>query len=152
MVDGDPRLGMSAVRSANNAVVMTFASHTLDPHYMTLRLGQGGPILDTVAVQTLALQSSDTHSMEVVQTFADGSELVEVAVNLGAVPANLALQVDVFGGGITFDDGTVWRVVNGSAFTADGQYTYYLVRSADSLANFCHSVSLQQAGQTLALW
>jgi hypothetical protein len=149
-VQADPRLAFSFSRPTSNTVSATFTSSTLASQYLTYRLGADGPILDAIPVQTLSLLSTDSRNLDVLQTFDDGRELVAVTVVLSDVPTNASIRFYIFGGGVTLDDGTLLRYLTASDFSDSGQYTYYLIRSADSLATFCHTTTLYQGEQPVA--
>jgi hypothetical protein len=151
VVEADPRLTFDLTRLSTNSVKMTFVSNTTEPQYLVYRLGGGGPILDAVPVKTLTMFSSDLQNLNIQQTYPDGRQLVSVTVWLGDMPPNVSMYFYIFGGGVTLDDGTLSRTVTASAFVGNGQYTYYLIRSADAPANFCHSTSLYQGGQSIGV-
>ncbi len=148
-VAADPGLGLSVTRPSSSSAALAFVSHTLAPQRMTLRLGEQGPVLDSTEVQTLAMSSTDEQEISIQQTYDDGRELVAVTVSLGDVPANVTLYTYVIGGGVTLDDGTLQRYVPASEFSESGQYTYYLIRSADAPASFCSVTLLYQVGQRI---
>jgi hypothetical protein len=147
-IEADPRLNLTTNR-VGNAVTLNITSFTLETQYLAYRLGLNGPLLDAVAVQTLDLYNGDFTKNYVAQTFSDGSQMISFSLALGTMPSNFSMRIYVSGGATTLDDGTSSRIVTAADFSADGIYTYNILRSADSAAYFCHGIAVYQANKTL---
>jgi len=144
VVEHDARLDVESRALAGGGRRFRLTTWMDEPLYMVARLGDEGPVLDNAAVSGIpAYQPS---YWKVVQTFRDGSHLVEARIFLGNIPDDLTMELHIFVGGVTFDDGTIDRVVTAADFNEFGEYTYYMIQSADTLTSTCHSTKIYQDG------
>ena len=91
------------------------------------RLSDGGAISD--AVQATPVWADNGTYYRVVDTYADGSQLVEVSLLLGAIPEGTSVVLEIFVSGVTFEDGTRTKTLTAADFDADGHYTIRFVRA-----------------------
>ena len=80
--------------------------------------------------------------MDIIETYQDGSRLVEVAIWMSAVPADLRMSLNIFVGGVLFDDGTRTRIVTAGDFNAFGEYRYRMVQGPTVKTSVCHTTSI----------
>jgi hypothetical protein len=111
---------------------------------MVARLGANGPVLDSAKVS--AIQGDHGTYFKVVETFADGSRMTEVRLQLGYVPSDLVVQLHIFVGGVTFLDGTLNKTLTAADFNELGVCTYRLIQSAESRTSTCHTTRIYQGG------
>lgn len=116
---------------------------------MVARLSAGGPVLARCSVASISYSTSkEDGSFRVVETYSDGSSLIEGRVALSDVPADIKVVVKVATSGVTFDDGTITRTLTAADFDANGVARFYFLSSANARTSICHSFSLYQ-GATL---
>lgn len=114
------------------------------PYYMVARLGMGGPVLDSAKIS--AIQGDHGTYFRVVETFADGSRMTEVRLQLGYVPADVVVNLQIFVGGVTFLDGTLDKTLTAADFDELGVCTYRMLQTAASRTSTCHTTKLYQGG------
>lgn len=83
-----------------------------------------------------------------IEEFADGSNLIEVTLAFGNIPADFRLEMDLFAGGVTFIDGTLYKVFTLADFNDEGVLKVLMVQSAGK-ANDCHRVKIFQGDAQL---
>ena len=86
---------------------------------------------------------ADTYT-KLVQTYADGSQLVEMLLVLSPVPADLSVQMDLIAGGVIFTDGTTSKTFGAADFDALGQCKVQFIRPAGARTSVCHSIKVFQ--------
>jgi hypothetical protein len=119
------------------------------PARLLARLGTDGPVLAATRVDAVTYRNSSIEQFTVIETFADGSQLIEGRVNLGLVPADLVIKMHIFAGGITFDDGTVDKTFTAADFSATGELRYRFVRAPGAYPNTCHTIMFYQGATAI---
>jgi len=99
-----------------------FSLNSPSPAYIAARLGDAeGPILDSTRIEPLSfIVIPDLRKHTVVETFDDGSVMVEGLIVLSHVPDDLKVHLRIFVSGHTFDDGTIERTVTAADFDQYG--------------------------------
>jgi len=115
-----------------------------EPLYLVTRLGTGGPILNATAAKGFNLWSGIDTYTKVIESYSDGSELVEMLLVMSPVMPDVTVELDVIVGGVVFDDGTTTKVLSASDFDALGQYKVRFVRPASAKTSVCHSITVYQ--------
>lgn len=114
------------------------------PKYVVARLGAGGPVLDSTAINGFDTQNANTRLLVV---YPDGSQLVESGVVFtGTMAPDLVFQFNIFVAGVTFDDGTLVRNLSPSAFDSLGRAWVRLIRPAAARTSVCHNLKVYQNG------
>jgi hypothetical protein len=116
-----------------------------EPLYMVARVCENGAILDSAEVT--ALTGDNGSYWRVVETYPDGSRVVEVQLRLGEVSDDISVVLNISAGGVVFEDGTLLRTLTASDFNEVGVATYRLVQSAASMSSVCHGTSIYQGTQ-----
>ncbi|MBQ4417479.1 MAG: HAD-IC family P-type ATPase, partial [Butyrivibrio sp.] len=93
-----------AAEAAGSGVTLSLLTHADRDLGLVSRLPDGGAISD--AVQVTPMWADNGTYYRVADTFADGSQLVEVSLLLGAVAEGMTVDLEIFVSGVTFDDGT----------------------------------------------
>ena len=144
-LEGDPRLTVTAQTNASPDV-QTFGLliDQNEPRTLVTRLGAAGPILASVPATGIRLFAApDTYNATLVR-YPDGSRLVETLEILSPVLTNVTVQISLIVGGVTFDDGTIYRELTASDFDSLGQCTVrFLMPSGVRTAN-CHRITIKQ--------
>ena len=123
-------------------------THSGAEQHLVARLGEHGPILDNAIIHTVVSSGNIKSAWDVVTTYPDGSELWRGQINLsGLLTENLWIELTIFRGGAVFADGTTRMVVTAADLDEDGNFVYYLIRSADYYSP-CHNIRIYD-GETL---
>ena len=91
------------------------------------------------------LSFNDT-TFKLVETFDDGSRMVEASIILSRVPDDLVMAFSIVKGGITFEDGTLTMTVTAADFDEFGRFRYRLIVAPDVNGSACHRYSFSQGG------
>ena len=103
-----------------------------------------GPVVDAARVVPVYADAGDY--WRVTRTFPDGTRLVEVALRLGAIPEGLEIRLDICVANVTFEDGTLTKILTADDFDEDGVCKYRLLQGADSTTSVCHTTHFYQDG------
>jgi hypothetical protein len=121
------------------------------PRYMLSRLGNGGPVMDSAVARGFMLWSSTDTYTKVVQTYPDGSQLVETLLVLNPVLPDLTVRLDVIVGGVVFDDGTTTKILTPADFDVLGRALVRFIRPASAKAAVCHSTTVLQGSTVVGI-
>ena len=131
-------------RPEGGAREFSIGTHVREKQHVVARLGTGGPVLGNVAVQGFRLYSAAETYVRVLETYDDGSQLVEMGLVLSPVPAGITIRLDVQVGGVVFDDGTISKELRPPDFDALGQARIRFVRPATAKTSVCHTTRVFQ--------
>ena len=112
--------------------------------YMVARLGADGPVLDSAMIS--GIYADHGYYYHVVDSYADGSRLIEVRLQLGHIPQDLSVALHIFVGGVVFEDGTLDKILGPADFDELGVCSYRLLQSASSFSSVCHTTLFYQGG------
>ena len=89
----------------------------------------------------------------VVHTYPDGSQLVEQTLVFNVLPDDTEVRLNIFVGGVTFEDGTLNKVVRADDLDPFGRYTYRLIKGPTVTTSVCHTGYVYQNNQFVgSLW
>lgn len=111
------------------------------------RVSENGAISDAIQVSPIWYDNGTYCRVE--QTYPDGSQLVEVSILLGNVPADIIVKLEVFVTGVTFEDGTCVKTLTADDFDDDGMCAVRFIRIRGSQTSVCHRTSIYQDGRQL---
>jgi hypothetical protein len=97
-------------------------------------------------IEGFNLFTGDAVQARVAERLPDGSQIVEMAMILSGVPLDILIRIEIFVGGITFDDGTIVKELTAADFDNLGQYTVRFIRPATAQTSVCHRTKVYQAG------
>ncbi len=117
-------------------------------HVMLARLCPGGPIVDSVRLDTCWIQVAADGYFWVVDKFED-SELWEVESIQRNLPDTVDLQIKVYVGGVVFDDYTLERWITNADYDEIGIYRFRLFHPNDAETSVCHTFKAYQDGEFL---
>ena len=145
VIEYDTRLTVTGTAVEEGGWSFSLLNGDDDAYRMLARLGENGPVLDSATVTGIA----GTHDLQwrQITVYDDGSRLVEVTLRLGYVPPDLEIYLNIFVGGVLFDDGTLTRVITAADFDELGRYTYRIIQAASSHTSVCHRTKIYQNGQ-----
>jgi hypothetical protein len=139
VVQADPRLTLvNKGPLATGGRKFQITADAAEPRQVVARLGTNGPVLATVAVEGFRIARTSQTFVRQLQRYPDGSQLIETGLVLDPVLPFLTLRLDIFVGGVVFDDGTVTRTLTSQDFDALGQTTVRFVRPASARTSICH--------------
>ena len=120
-----------------------------ETHYANIRLGQDGPILQSIPIRGMTLRDAQDTSTEFVQDFADGSYQVDMPVVVTNLYPDVRINYFIFIGGVTFDTGGVQKDYFPNDFDALGQAMVSFIKTSSSGSN-CHRTSIWQGDKRIA--
>jgi len=138
--------GLTVALSGTNSTLT--ATSTYMDHYITLRAGTGGPILDSRRANVFWVQTHLDCQAKVVE-IRPTSQVWEHRMITFGVPVDTVIELRVFVGGVTFDDLSVVRWINGSALNQAGEYRYLMIRANSVSSSTCHTIKSYQTGINL---
>ena len=147
LLEHDSELALDAEVSASGGVTLSMFTHTDRDLGLVSRLYDGGAISD--AVQVTPVWADNGTYYRVARTYADGSQLVEVSLLLGAVPEGTSVTLSIFVSGVTFEDGTRTRTLTADDFDEDGHVTVRFIRARGVTTSVCHRTYIYQNGKLI---
>ncbi len=148
--EADPRLQFENL-GEQGSPRLRFRSEDNDPRTIVSRLGENGPVLDSVGVEGIRLLSSWETNVRVLGALPDGSRLVEMTTILSPLPEDIEVHLRIFVGGVVFDDGTIERVLTPEDFDELGQTTVRFIMPAWAITSSCHRTYVYQNGELVGV-
>jgi regulation of enolase protein 1 (concanavalin A-like superfamily) len=147
----DPRMAVEAQRDLpEGGKQFEFRVDSIGKRTVVARLGANGPILDSVAINCIALYSGDQTGFEVVETLPDGTRIIELTLAVNGNLDDLSFLLDVFANGLTFEDGSVSRWVTAADFDSTGRARIRFIASKDTHSG-CHKLQVFQGGKLVGV-
>jgi len=146
VLDADQRLIFDKLADLPEGQRMGLVADRNEPRQVLALMGTNGPVLDSARVLGFRFWSSEGTYTKVLQTYPDGSQLVETLLILSPVPADLTLDMKVIVGGVIFTDGTTEKILSAGDFDALGRCKVQFIRPASARTSVCHSITLYQNG------
>jgi hypothetical protein len=114
--------------------------------------GTCGPLIKQQEVDEFTLDTQATEFIGVIETFADGSMLVQTNLELSPKVENLIVTLNIFVSGVTFEDSTLVKTLNTSAFTLDAEsgkylYPYQMIVTPGIKTGTCHTIKVMQGSE-----
>jgi hypothetical protein len=138
VVEADPGIGLLSEERAGGGYEFSLTARDNRSRYMIARLGEDGPITDRARVRGIRYETTAFYEVQIIDRFADGSELVEYTIHMDEVPEDLEIELHIFVGGVLFDDGTRNRTVTAADFDEYGYYRYRMVKAPGIRTGACH--------------
>src|SRR5690606_30126832 len=107
----------------------TLGSTNTGESYVIARLGEEGPIADHATVHGIKVSSNDQTSVDVLDVYADGSYLVGVPLMLSRITPDTRVEIEIFVAGVTFEDGSIFKVLTAEDFDEFGRYYMKFIKS-----------------------
>ncbi|WP_176014997.1 right-handed parallel beta-helix repeat-containing protein [Victivallis sp. Marseille-Q1083] len=119
--------------------------------YLTSRLYEGGPILDSTHTRRMFYATQqDEGYVKWLETYPDGSRLIEGYVVLNEVPADIMLKISLIAPNIVFQDGTRQKILTAADFNENGIAHYNILLPPNSTNAACHEIRFYQGGEYLS--
>ena len=144
VLEHDAALDVSAAPLDNGGVALTLTAVKDRLHGLVSRLGDDGPVLDAAQVQPVWGDNGSYY--HVLSNYADGSQLVEVVLRLGAIPDGLSVKLEIFVAGVFFEDGTRVKTLTAADFDENGCVRLRFLRAANITTSVCHRTYIYQDG------
>ena len=144
VLEHDSAMTVSAEPLTTGGVKLTMLANKDRDHGLVSRLGEEGPVLDAAQVQPVWGDNGSYY--HVLSNYADGSQLIEVVLQLGAIPEGLSVKLEIFVAGVYFEDGTRIKILTAADFDEIGCIRLRFLRSANIKSSVCHKTSLYQDG------
>jgi len=138
--------GLTVALSGSNATLT--ATSTYMDHYIVLRAGTGGSILDSRRANVFWVQTGVDSYLNVVEV-STTSQVWEGRLVTFGVPFDAEIELRIFVGGVTFDDLTIVQRVLGSGLPQAGEYFYRLIHPNSASTSTCHTIRAYQYGTLL---
>jgi hypothetical protein len=135
--------GLTVALSGSTATLT--ANSTYMDHYILLRAGTGGPILDSRRANAFWVQSAVDSYINIVET-RPTSQVWEGRLVTFGVPSDTEIELRIFVGGVTFDDLTIVRWVSGASLSQSAEYFYRQIHPNSVSASTCHTIRSFQGG------
>jgi hypothetical protein len=147
VLDADSRLFAEQIAAlAHNGVRLSLLTDQAGPRRLISRLGDGGPVLSSAKANGFRVFATPDTYNEVIETYPDGSQLVETMVILSPVLPDLKVRIRVIVGGVTFEDGTTHKVLSKKDFDTLGQHKLRFILPQSVQTANCHSLKVIQGG------
>ena len=147
LLEHDVSLRVSSETNASGCVSLTLSTSADRDLGLVSRLAGGGAVCD--AVQVTPVWADNGTYYHVVQTYPDGSQLVEVSLLLGAVPPGTGVELKIFVSGVTFEDGTRTKTLQPDDFDDNGHVSVRFVKARGVTTSVCHRTYIYQDGQNI---
>jgi len=134
--------GLTVALSGSTATLT--ASSTYMDHYVALRAGTGGPILDSRRANVFWVMSGVDSYARVIQKDAN-TQLWEHRMVTFGIPSDIKIEIRIFVGGVIFDDLSTCRILPGNSFGQASEYRFHMIRPNSVTSSTCHTIiSFQQ--------
>jgi hypothetical protein len=148
-VEYDDRLFLSNSGAAVGSAFSVMSS-TVGDFKVLARTSLDGPILDKGTVSVFAVASTTaTMDTQTVFTFENGDQLVRMGVVVENLPPGGYAQLDIFVGGITFQDGTRSKKLYAGDFDENGVANVVFNFPNGAKTSICHTLKVFDASGTL---
>jgi hypothetical protein len=123
---------------------ITLTADENEPRYVLSRLGPQGPVLNSTRVNAFQFWYGASTYTRPVQTYPDGSQLVETLLVFSPVLPDVTVTLNALVGGVVFEDGTTVKVLKAADFNPRGECAVRFVRPASARTSVCHSIRIAQ--------
>ncbi len=118
-------------------------SNTADS-YIIARLGENGPIFGHATVRSIRVATISDTAMDLLQVYPDGSKLIGVPIIVSPLTDDTRVEVEIFVQGVTFDDGTIVKVLTKADFDEYGRIYLKFIYPAGVPGSICHRVHVYE--------
>jgi hypothetical protein len=115
-----------------------------EQHVIISRLGESGPILDSAHADGFNLHCGGQVYLKVMETYADGSQLIEMGMVMSPVVPTTRVRLRILTGGVVFEDGTILKELTATDWDELGSIKVRFVRAAGLKGSVCHEVKVYQ--------
>ncbi len=120
------------------------------PRFVTARLADG-PLLARQQLTGVDCNANGATYVKVIETYEDGSELVETLIVMSSPQESMTTELDIFVPGVLFETGEISLVISADEFDELGMKKVRFIRSAGVSTSICHTLRLYQSGEYIGL-
>ena len=124
------------------------------PYWIRIN-GVNGPVVANEEIDAFTIGSTAERFIGVVDTFEDGSMLVQADLLLEPKYQGLDIILHIFVAGVTFEDSTLTKVIASDDFVTgeDGiaRYSYQMIMLEGLVTGPCHTIAVQQDGPPISV-
>lgn len=131
-----------ATEQTDAGIAISVSAPLEGDYAVVTRLPNRGAICDTLRVTPLYPDNGLYYS--VVETYSDGTELIEVYIWLSHMEEEVRVACEPFVAGVTLDDGSKWRVYTAQDFDALGNLTVRFLKAPGVKTSVCHRTYIYQ--------
>ena len=142
-IESDARVVLAEHASVNNLYDYSLKTDTRLDRYLWARVGEQGPILDAAVIRGIEVATLAKTGLFVEQTYPDGTVGVMMPVVASRLPEDLRITLDIFIGGVLFDDGTTLKTLGPADFDPTGVIYMHFLKSEGKTAT-CHHTKVFQ--------
>lgn len=146
--DGDLHLNYES-GPENGASNLTISATQPGGGTVQARLGGSGAILTNLWVQSFRLQTGLDTYVHLMETFEDGSQMIEMGFVMYPVVPTVEIELRVIVAGVLFEDGTVTHRLKAQDFDELGRAAVRFIRPASARTSVCHSITVFQGDKLL---
>lgn len=132
-------LRMSPTAGKNGETSKEFSAEKGGAWHMVGRLGETGPIVDTLAFISHDSTSSSTLSrIEVVADFGDGTSVVCIYLASDSLPPGGYVRMNILAAGVQFLEGGSEKIIHAEDFGPDGLLRVMMTTPTGTITSICH--------------
>ena len=117
--------------------------------YVLARIDEDGPVLDHATVRGLTAASNDETSVDILETYPDGSRLIGTPLILNRVTPNTRVEISIGVPGVTFEDGSIFKVLTAADFDQFGRAYLKFLWASSAPYSFCHTIRVFEGDKEL---
>ena len=136
---------------ANGTTRYSIMTQAPDTYYANVRLGVGGPILQTIAIRGMTVRDSDRASVMFIENYEDGSYRVDMKVVVDNLHQDVRVNYNIIIAGVTFDTGEVNKDYLPADFNDLGQATVTFIKTGTD-GSACHTTKVWQGDVLIAAY
>ena len=148
VLDIDPRLQMAFDTTSGR---YSLTNDSIQPRVLLARLGTNGPVVASTDVNGFNFYNDADSWLRLVETYSDGSQLVEAGFILSPVLNDITVECQVIVSGVSFDDGTLAKILTPADFDSLGICRVRFIRAPGVKTSVCHATRIYQ-GTELIGW
>lgn len=132
-------LRMTSMTGKNGETSKEFSAAKGGAWHMIARLGETGPIVDTLAFISHDATSSSTLSrIEVVADYGDGTSVVCIYLAADSLPPGGYVRMNILAAGVQFIEGGSEKIVRAEDFGPDGLLRVMMTTPTSTITSICH--------------
>ena len=140
-LDYDDSLTVYRALQTDGSSNIAFYGKTPGDAYITARLGEEGPVMAAAKINIIDVQTTkDEGYYTIIDTFEDGSIMIEGRISLTVVPEDIKIKINTYGAGTSFLDGTISKVFTAADFDENGVLRYRMLKTAEASTSLCHGI------------
>lgn len=118
---------------------------------INIRVGEDGPILQTIPVLGMSVRDSGQTSVRYAQDYGDGSYQVDMPLVVTGLQTDIRVHYDIVIGGVVFDTGGITKDYLPTDFDSLGQAMVTFIKTG-TLGAACHRTSVWQGSKRIAFF